>query len=115
MKKNKNEIRVRCWVFSDGMKFLGPGRIELLELIEESGSISQAARTMGMSYKKAWVMIDEMNRMGSVPYVIPVKGGPHGGGSELTEAGKKVVKLYQKLMDKIDAVVVKEHKLLDMI
>ena len=76
----KKDIRVRCWVDIDGVKFFGPGRAELLELVEESGSISQAAKSMGMSYKKAWAMIDEMNTLGQKPYVITQKGGQKGGG-----------------------------------
>jgi molybdate transport system regulatory protein len=111
----KKSIRVRCWIDIDGVKFFGPGRAELLELIEESGSIAQAAKEMGMSYKKAWAMVDEMNSRGKKPYVVRYKGGENGGGAELTETGKKAVTAYQKFMSKINNLVDRETGLLKMI
>lgn len=72
--KNK-QIRIRCWIDIDGVKFFGPGRAELLELIDQEGSIAKAAKKMGMSYKKAWDMVDEMNTRGVKPFVISRKGG----------------------------------------
>lgn len=111
----KKEIRIRCWVDINGVRFFGPGRAELLQLIEESGSISKAAKEMGMSYKKAWNMVDEMNSRGQKPYVTLQAGGQKGGGAELTEAGKKVVIAYNKLMSKINALVNKETELLKYI
>jgi molybdate transport system regulatory protein len=111
----KKEIRLRCWIDIDGVKFFGPGRAELLELIEEEGSLSKAAKRMGMSYKKAWDMVDEMNTMGQKPLLIMRKGGEKGGGAELTDTGKKVVARYKTLMAKLDAVVEKESELLKLI
>ena len=111
----KKDIRVRCWVDIDGVKFFGPGRAELLELIEESGSISQAAKSMGMSYKKAWAMIDEMNTLGQKPYVITQKGGQKGGGAEVTVTGKKVVVAYNTLMNKLQAIVNKETEIFKVV
>ena len=111
----KKEIRVRCWVDVNGVKFFGPGRAELLELIEESGSISKAAKAMGMSYKKAWIMIDELNAAAQKPYVISRAGGNQGGGAEVTDAGKKVIAAYHKLNDKLNSIVEKETDLLRLI
>ncbi len=111
----KKEFRVRCWIDIDGLKFFGPGRAELLELIQETGSISKASKAMGMSYKKAWNMIDEMNNGGQKPYVISHKGGQQGGGAELTETGRKVIMAYRRLMKKIQAVVSKEAGILKLI
>lgn len=111
----KKEIRVRCWVDIESVKFFGPGRAELLTLIEKSGSISKAAKAMGMSYKKAWGMIDEMNTAGQKPYVISKAGGKKGGGAELTDTGKKVVNAYNKLISKINSIVDKETELLKLI
>jgi molybdate transport system regulatory protein len=111
----KKAIRVRCWIDIDGVKFFGPGRAELLELIEESGSIAQAAKEMGMSYKKAWAMVDEMNSRAKKPYVMRYKGGEKGGGAELTDAGKKVVSAYRKFMRKINTLVDRETDLLKVI
>ncbi len=111
----KKEIRIRCWIDIDGVRFFGPGRADLLELIEESGSISKAAKAMGMSYKKAWAMVDEMNTRGSKPFVIAQKGGEKGGGTQLTEAGKKMVSAYRKLNDRLFAVIEKNKDILKLI
>jgi molybdate transport system regulatory protein len=111
----KKTIRVRCWVDMDGVKFFGPGRAELLQLIEKSGSIAQAAKEMGMSYRKAWAMVDEMNSRGRKPYVTRYKGGENGGGAELTETGRKVLTAYRKFMEKIDTLVDREAELLKLI
>ncbi len=111
----KKQIRVRCWIDIDGVKFFGPGRAELLELIQESGSITKAAKAMGMSYKKSWAMIDEMNTRGQKPFVITQKGGKKGGGTELTETGKKVAMAYRKLTNKLQAIVNKETRIFKLI
>ena len=115
MAKAKKEIRVRVWVDLDGERFFGPGRAELLQLIRDTGSISKAAKSMGMSYKKAWAMVDEMNEKAKKPYVIAQKGGQKGGGTEVTEAGKKMVEAYTKMMSRIHAIVEKDKSLLDYI
>jgi molybdate transport system regulatory protein len=104
-------IRVRCWVDIDGVKFFGPGRAELLEGIVAHGSISKAAQAMGMSYKKAWAMIDEMNAMAKSPYVITNKGGTTGGGAEVTDTGKNAIARFNKFNDKIIALVKSETDL----
>lgn len=114
MNKNIN-IRFRHWVFIDDMKFFGPGRLELLEHIESTGSISKAAKLMNMSYKKAWLMVDEMNNHAQKPYVITQKGGQHGGGTLVTEAGKKLMQAYKILDTKLAAVVEAEKELLTLI
>lgn len=111
----EKEIRVRCWVTIDGLKHFGPGPAELLEHIQASGSISKAAEAMGMSYKKAWDMVENMNARGSKPYVIAHKGGSKGGGTDLTEKGKNVLESYRKLMNRINEVVQKETELLKAI
>lgn len=77
---------------------LGPGKVELLNGIAKTGSISAAGREMGMSYKRAWSLVEEMNRMFREPLVISIRGGPGGGGAELTEAGQKVIGLYQGII-----------------
>lgn len=111
----KKEIRIRCWVDIDGVKFIGPGRIELLSLIGETGSISKAARQMGMSYKKAWDMITELNARGSKQYVITAKGGSRGGGAELTDRARQAMTAYSKLMKRINRVVESDSALLKAI
>jgi molybdate transport system regulatory protein len=111
----KKQIRIRCWVDIDGVKFFGPGPAQLLELIEETGSISKAAKKMKMSYKKAWDIVDHLNAFGRKPYVLSHKGGKKGGGAELTSAGRKVLSTYNGLTEKINAVVSKDHSLLKVI
>jgi molybdate transport system regulatory protein len=113
--KGKKELRARVWIDLKGERFFGPGRAELLQLINETGSISKAAKAMGMSYKKAWAMVDEMNSKATLPYVISQKGGQKGGGAEVTEAGKRMVKAYQKLLDRVYGVVDKQKSILDLI
>ncbi len=117
MKKinSDKQIRVRCWVVINGEKFFGPGRVKLLKFIEDTGSIAKASGRMGMSYKKAWAMIDDMNSKVSEPYVIAKKGGQRGGGTELTEPGRKIVKAFDRLSQKIDSIVRKERELLKLI
>lgn len=80
-------------VFDHAM--LGPGKAELLERIGQSGSISAAGREMGMSYKRAWSLVEEMNAAFREPLVLSARGGAGGGGAHLTEAGKDVLRLYQ--------------------
>jgi molybdate transport system regulatory protein len=70
---------------------------------------------MGMSYKKAWDMIEKMNARGQSPYVIARKGGKEGGGTALTPTGKKIVESFRKLNNKIQAIVEKETELLKWI
>lgn len=109
------ELRVRYWIYLDGDKFFGVGRAELLKHIEESGSISNAAKAMGMSYKKAWAMVDDMNTKAKEPFVIAKKGGQKGGGTELTEAGRKMLESYNNLNKKLSAVIEDEKEILNLI
>ena len=111
----KKEIRLRCWIEIDGEKFFGPGPAELLELIGEVGSIANAAKKMGMSYKKAWDMVEELNTRGQKPFVISRKGGEKGGGAELTETGKKVILKYRNLTAKLKAIVENDKDILKLV
>ncbi len=79
--------------------YFGKGRIELLELIDKTGSISKAAKQMRMSYKAAWEAINEMNRESDEPIVIKLTGGKGGGGTVLTNKGKEYIKLYKELQN----------------
>jgi molybdate transport system regulatory protein len=76
---------------------VGPGKIVLLEAIESTGSISAAARSLDMSYRRAWLLIDEMNKSMIRPAVGKLAGGAHGGGAFLTPDGKKMIKLYREI------------------
>jgi len=82
---------------SKGRRFLSGNRIELLERIEKHGSITQAAKAVGLSYKGAWDAVDAMNNLAEKPLVLRATGGQHGGGSQLTDYGRQVVQLYRQL------------------
>lgn len=75
----------------------GPGKADLLDQIAQSGSISAAARAMGMSYRRAWLLVDEMNRTFRTPLVASLRGGQQGGGAHLTDAGKQALTHFRKV------------------
>lgn len=87
-------IRLRLY-FGDFM--LGPGKAELLEKIAETGSISAAGRAMGMSYKRAWMLVEAMNDAFDQPVVDSVRGGSGGGGAQVTQTGLAVLAQYHAL------------------
>ena len=76
---------------------IGPGKVELLEQIAAFGSISAGARQMKMSYKHAWALVDDMNRLFGKPVVAASKGGRRGGGTELTPIGLAVVTRFRAI------------------
>ena len=79
---------------------LGPGKVDLIEAIERSGSISAAAREMGMSYRRAWLLVDALNRMFKRPVVTAAPGGARGGGALITEFGKGVAAAYRRIEER---------------
>lgn len=86
--------------FSPGVR-LGPGKADLLEGIRDTGSIAAAGRRMGMSYKRAWMLVEAMNAMFVAPLVTSTKGGRAGGGAELTEAGLAVLSAFRAMEDRL--------------
>ena len=76
---------------------IGPGKADLLEAIAASGSISESARRLGMSYRRAWLLVDTMNRCFREPVVASAAGGSGGGGAQVTVFGRKVLATYRKL------------------
>lgn len=76
---------------------IGPGKIALLEKIGETGSISAAARAMGMSYKRGWDLVDETSRLVGRPVTQTRAGGAKGGGADLTDAGRELVRRYRAI------------------
>lgn len=91
----KTRLRIRLY-FADG-SMLGPGKADLLALIAETGSIAAAGRRMGMSYKRAWSLVDVMNTMFTGPLVESSRGGASHGGATLTDLGARVLALYRDL------------------
>ena len=81
----------------DGADSVGPGKIRLLELLKETGSIAAAGRAMDMSYRRAWLLIDALNRAFRQPVVATKLGGNGGGGAELTEFGEELVGHYRDM------------------
>lgn len=77
---------------------VGPGKAELLERIGATGSIAAAGRQMQMSYKRAWMLVEEMNAAFTLPLVVSARGGPGGGGAQLTETGQQVLALYREVV-----------------
>lgn len=76
---------------------IGPGKIALLEAIGRAGSIAAAGREMGMSYRRAWLLIDSLNRMFDAPVVHASSGGAHGGGAGLSALGEQLVTAYRAM------------------
>jgi molybdate transport system regulatory protein len=94
--KSKSEnllsLNLRMQIVRRGGMTLGPGKVELLAHIEETGSLGKAARRMGMSYMKAWSLVQSMK-----PLVKTSRGGQSGGGAKLTKTGRQALALYQKM------------------
>lgn len=76
---------------------IGPGKAALLESVRDTGSIAAAARSMRMDYKRAWLLIDSMNRAFATPVVDRAAGGPRGGGASLTSFGEELLARYRRL------------------
>lgn len=76
---------------------LGPGKIRLLEAIRKTGSISRAGRSLSMSYRRAWLLVDDMNRCFREPVVVTQPGGARGGGAALTPFGAELIEKYRAI------------------
>jgi molybdate transport system regulatory protein len=94
----KIQFRLRV-VLGDDIA-IGPGKVDLLEAIAATGSITAAAKTMGMSYRRAWLLVDTMNRCFNTPVVTAEAGGASGGGTRLTPIGADVVRRYRSMQAK---------------
>lgn len=93
----------RIWMDGDEGTFLGYGRIILLERIREYGSITKAAKSMKMSYRHAWELVDSMNRQAFRPLVEAATGGKNGGGARITAEGERAIVLFWELYDDFQA------------
>ncbi|MBN1599516.1 MAG: LysR family transcriptional regulator [Bacteroidales bacterium] len=102
------QISNRFWVDKDGKAFLGYGRIRLLEEVSKTGSISKAAKSPGMSYKRAWQLIQSINELSDEPIVERSIGGSGGGGSLLTTRGKKIIKEFNRIENLCDKLLKRE-------
>jgi molybdate transport system regulatory protein len=98
----------RIWIEGKDGAFLGRGRVELLERIRQYGSITEAARSLGMSYRHAWELVDSMTRQSRTPLVETATGGKGGGGARLTDAGEQAIAFFRKLDEKFRKFLEKE-------
>ncbi len=89
---------------------IGPGKASLIEAIGRTGSISAAAREMAMSYRRAWVLVDTMNRCFTGDLIHTATGGPGGGGAQVTDLGREVVSRYRAMEAKAADSVVEDMK-----
>jgi molybdate transport system regulatory protein len=90
-------IRFRIRICKGDDIAIGPGKVDLLEAIDAMGSITAAARSLGMSYRRAWLLVDTMNRCFAAPVVEAEAGGRRGGGTRLTPLGQELVRRYRTL------------------
>jgi molybdate transport system regulatory protein len=90
-------LKLKIMLFCGEVTAMGPGKAELLEAIGETGSISAAGRAMGMSYRRAWILVDTMNRCWSEPVVQTTIGGAPKGGAKLTAFGTRLLDAYREL------------------
>jgi len=88
-------VKGSFWIEKDNKSFLGKGRVELLKKIDKYGSISKAAKDMKMSYKAAWDAVDIINKLAKEEAVEKISGGKGGGGTRLTDYGKKLIKTFE--------------------
>jgi len=95
-----NAVHLKIRINNGSAIAMGPGKADLLEAIDACGSISSAARQMRMSYRRAWELVDVMNKCFSQPLVVSSPGGHHGGGAQLTELGRSILKNYRDLVTK---------------
>lgn len=91
------KIKSRIWIESEDNVLLGQGRVNLLKAIDETGSLSQAAKSLSISYKKAWQLLDSVNKSAAKPVTINSIGGKGGGGAQLTEYGKSLIKAFDEI------------------
>ena len=92
-----SSFHLRIRIDGQENRALGPGKVALLERIAEHGSISAAGRDMGMSYRRAWLLVDALNSQFTGPLVAKQSGGSGGGGAMLTDLGRDVVARYRRI------------------
>ena len=99
---SKYSVKFRLWISGENGTYLGEGRIMLLQAIDKFGSISEAARQLNMSYKKAWELVNAMNKESEHLLVIRNSGGKGGGGTVVTPEGKKIIDSFNSLYHKCE-------------
>ncbi|MDX1327678.1 MAG: winged helix-turn-helix domain-containing protein [Arenibacter sp.] len=110
---SKFKIKSRIWIESGEKVFLGEGRVELLKAIDTQGSLSKAAKSLGMSYKKAWTLVDAVNKSATKKVVVKTVGGPKGGGTKITPYGLKLIEAFDEINKNCWAFLDQQLKALD--
>lgn len=106
-------IRLTVRVDFGSDRALGPGKIRLLETIGKTGSISQAGRTLGMSYRRAWMLVDDLNHRFSKTVVVKKPGGVQGGGATLTPFGQDLIAKFRAIETKAAAAAMRQLRELE--
>lgn len=101
-------VRAQVWIERRGKTALTEAGADLLEQIGATGSLSEAARTLRYSYRRAWMLLDAMNRRWDRPLVITAIGGKRGGGARLTEYGQRVLRSFRDLQLHLEAAIDRE-------
>ena len=91
------KIKSRIWIEFEDNVLLGEGRVRLLKAIEKKGSLSSAAKSLKISYKKAWDMVNAVNKSAKQPVTITSTGGKGGGGAQLTDYGKSLINAFDQI------------------
>ncbi|MDG2002313.1 MAG: LysR family transcriptional regulator [Novosphingobium sp.] len=94
------ELKIKLQIYCGKEIAMGPGKADLLEAIAREGSISAAARALGMSYRRAWLLVDTMNRCWSEPLVETGPGSPGRAGAHVTGLGASVIAAFRKMQDR---------------
>ena len=105
-------LRGRVWIDGPEGTFIGYGRAVLMERIRQHGSITRAARSMDMSYRRAWVLIDSMNRQAPRPFVETAAGGRGGGGTRLTKDGEKAIESFWRFHENFQKFLARQQRLI---
>ena len=108
VKRDEYELMGRIWIEGKDGTFLGYGRVIMLERIKEYGSISEAAKSMDMSYRHAWELVDSINKQSKEPLIETATGGKGGGGARLTSAGERAVSAFRYLHARFKGFLEKE-------
>ena len=103
-KNHKPLLRAQLRLMLGDEIAFGPGKADLLRAISETGSISGAGKKMNMSYRRAWLLVDTMNRCFQQPLVDTSKGGANGGGTQLTKLGEQVLQQYSDMQSEVTAI-----------
>jgi molybdate transport system regulatory protein len=103
-------LKIRVRIDFDDVHAVGPGKIALLERMRDCGSLSQAARELDMSYRRAWQLLDSLNTTFNEPVIVTSIGGKGGGGSEITKLGLALIDTYRALEDDITALAQRRFK-----